>query len=114
MIVSLFLCLALTLAAEGLAVLLLTRSPRLTGLNCLGNLVTNPAVNLSLWAGVKLAGAGVYYPLLAALEIGAAVFEAWIFFEIGRLSRHRSVALSLVCNALSFGLGRWLLLWIKG
>lgn len=109
MIASLALCLALTLAAEGLIVLPVTRSLRLTGLSVLGNLATNPTVNLLLWVGVRLLGAGAYVPILAASEVGAVALEAWIYTDIGGLTRAKGVLLSLLCNAVALALGWWLL-----
>ncbi|MBP7402839.1 MAG: hypothetical protein KBA30_09505 [Clostridia bacterium] len=72
----------------------------------LGNLLTNPALNLLLLLAVRMAGAAAYWPALAVLEAGAVTVEAVVLRMLCGFSPCRALIVSLMLNVLSFGAGR--------
>ena len=103
----LFLCLLLTLVIE--EALLLPCCYGAAHYACLlGNLLTNPALNLALLA-LSRWRPELYLPALIALELAAVAAEAWVYRELLGWSRWRAGLVSLGLNAASFGLGNLIL-----
>lgn len=97
-------CLALTVAIECGAAALLFRQRHKVYAVLLCNLLTNPLVNLTLLL-VSAFAPEHYAPALALLEAGALLAEGWLLAQLLPLPRLRALALSLLLNALSFGIG---------
>ena len=72
----------------------------------LGNLLTNPLVNLILTAALAYLGKAAYYILLPILEISAFVLEGFLYHAfIPSLSKKNALLFSLLLNFISFGVG---------
>ena len=96
--------LALTIAIEcGLS--LAFRSKRLSYAVLLGNLLTNPALNLALLLYVNLIGSFGYLILLAALELVAIGVEAFAIRLMTEKTWPKAIGLSTLFNAVSFAAG---------
>ena len=104
-LLHLLICLCLTVIAEGLIMLLLSRSWRFVYYSLLVNLLTNPALNVLLIAAASLLGASAYIPALIALELLAVVAEALVYRKLCSYSIQKAFAFSALLNAASFALG---------
>lgn len=100
--------LLLTIAAEGIVMFLLTRSRDwvLWSLYC--NLVTNPALNLILYALRPLSERG-YRMIVVMLEVTVVFAEAALYCGMSRKSFRCSFFRSFAANAASVLLG--FLMW---
>lgn len=97
--------LSLTILIEGAAIGLIFRKLPPLLYSALANLMTNPALNLSL---VLLVGNArlPYWPCVAVLELAAVAAEAWAYSALlPSLGRGKPLLLSLGLNALSFTVG---------
>lgn len=94
-----------TVLVEGLAMLLLTRNWRNVWYTVLLNTLTNPAMNLILFFTGWLGGVKVYYPALTALEILVVLGEGLLLAKLCGWKKGKALAVSLLLNALSFGVG---------
>ena len=105
-VLALLAALLATVVVEGLAVFVWRRGWQLVGYVTLGNLLTNPPLNLALWlvSGAWGHGAG-YYAAMAALELAAVFIEAMLLRALCRWPAKRALLCSLALNALSFGAG---------
>ena len=102
------LCLGLTVLLEGAVVLLWFRRWDYVYFSLLCNLLTNPALNLLL--ALLVGNCGLPYGgTVAVLEVLAVLVEARVYRMLCPFTRGQALAVSLVCNAVSFGAG--LLLW---
>lgn len=97
--------LLLTVVLEGLAMLLLFRRMDYVYFSLLGNLLTNPTLNLLLLAAVHLAGPAAYWPSLAILEIAAILVECHILRLLCGFSAPKALGVSLLLNILSCSAG---------
>ena len=66
------------------------------------NLLTNPALNVTLLLLVRFWGADVYYPALIVLELSVVFIEAAVLRRLCDLSTKRALAMSLALNAASY------------
>lgn len=95
-----------TVVVEGLAIFVYRRSWRLVGYVTLGNLLTNPPLNLTLWLLAAFLGRGaLYFAAAAALEAAAVFIEAALLRTLCGWPARRALLCSLALNALSFGAG---------
>ncbi len=99
------LALLTTVAVEGLLMFLLFRRWDFVYYTLICNLLTNPAMNLLLLAGVRFFGPGVYWPALLALEFVVVALEGLILRLLCRFRLIKALAFSLLLNAASFGIG---------
>lgn len=97
--------LLLTVLIEGLFVLLTRRSGKWLKFSLLGNVLTNPALNLAAMLIRSYAGPGVYAAGIAVLELLAAYTEEEIYYYGCGEGRKKSVITSLLANLLSFCTG---------
>ena len=96
--------LAVTLVVEcGLS--LIFRSRQLTYAVFLGNLLTNPALNLIMILYGSFVGASGYLIVLSILEVVAVGVEALVFRLMTQTVWLRAIGLSLLFNASSFLVG---------
>ncbi|MEA4911104.1 MAG: hypothetical protein VB092_00630 [Oscillospiraceae bacterium] len=106
--IALLRALALTVVVEGVLMLALSRRPIFVYYSFLGNLLTNPALNLLL-IGAALVWLPEQKPLflaaLAALECAAAAVEALLYRRLCDYSAARAVLVSVLLNAASFSVG---------
>ena len=100
----LFLNLVVTVLIEGVVIWLLFRSRNILYCSLLGNLLTNPALNLLLFICAGLWGAP-YYATVIPLELAAFFIEFCLYRTMGRLTAGRALLASLLANAISFGAG---------
>ena len=103
-IVNLAGALALTIAVEGLAMYMWSRRKEWIYYSFLCNCMTNPVANVALLGIYNFTELGYYGPL-AVLEILAWLAEALVYMRLCDLSRGKALAVSLVLNVLSFGIG---------
>ena len=107
-ILLLIAALALTIVVEcGLS--LAFRSRQLSLAVLLGNLLTNPLLNLILLLYAVFVGEVHYYTLMAVLEMAAVLAETWVIRSLTDYPPLKAGLLSLFFNATSFGVG--LLFW---
>jgi hypothetical protein len=99
------LALGLTILVEGLMMLALYRRLDFAYYTVLGNLLTNPALNVLVALGVYVAGPTAYGPVLGALELLAVLVEAYVLRMLCRWKTGHAVGISLLLNAASFGAG---------
>ncbi len=97
--------LALTLLTEGVLIWLLCRKSRYIYYSVLGNLLTNPALNLALLFTVKLLGPVFYAPSLIFLEAAAVYAEARIYKMLCPCPMRKALRLSFLLNLMSFSIG---------
>ena len=101
-------CLLLTIAAEGILIVIFTKSAKMLWRSVLCNLLTNPALNGIL---ILLTDFGVistraaYYTVLAILEILAVAVEALCYKLMCGWNVKKSLAVSAVLNVASFAMG---------
>ncbi len=69
-----------------------------------GNVLTNPLLNMILFI-VNPIGDILYYLVAAMCEIGAFLFEAFVYENLAQMTKKRAHLLSLTANALSLGIG---------
>lgn len=100
---SLFVSLALTLAAETLFTAIVKRDPSDVILSVLANIATNPPVN-ALHILLVLSLGLPKVPVIALLEIFAVCAEALLYRACSKNFR-RPLLFSLAANAVSFSLG---------
>ncbi|MCL1983737.1 MAG: hypothetical protein FWG53_11725 [Clostridiales bacterium] len=98
-------CFVITAIVEGAAVLIVFRQKRYVYYSFLCNLLTNPALNLSLLVSVNLLGEGAYCPALLVSEIAAVFVEAAVYNYLCRFGLPKSLMLSAFLNLLSFAAG---------
>ena len=98
----------ITVLAEGAVMALLFRKWQFVYYSVLGNVLTNPALNLFLFLAVRWIGVHHYYTLLIPLEIAAILIECYIYQALCRFTIKKALGLSLLANAISFGIG-WIL-----
>ena len=108
-LLALALAFALTAAVEGVIILLLTGRMRCLLYSLLCNLLTNPALNLTLWLASSVYGEAVRLPLLLALELAAVLTEAAVYRLLCRWSFGRALLVSAALNLASFLAGVLLL-----
>lgn len=97
--------LLLTIAAEGLLMLLLRRSWRDAYAVTLCNLLTNPVMNLLLMLLVRWLGRGAYWPALFVLELGVFFTEGLLLPKMTTLSGRQGFFYAAVLNGASLALG---------
>jgi len=97
--------LLITIAVEGIAILVLFRRKDYFYYSVLCNLLTNPALNLVLMITVKAFGASVYYPVLLLAEVAVVFVEAALYKYLSGLNMKKCIMLSAFLNALSFAAG---------
>ena len=97
--------LLLTLLIEGAAISLIFKSKKYVYYSILCNLLTNPALNLILWAAVRVFGIDAYYPTLFMAEVTVVVVEAIMYRYICGFGIRKAVLLSAFLNILSFMVG---------
>ena len=101
----LFFTFALTAVTELLVVLFMQRDKRVLLPCVLGNLCTNPLLNV-IWSRASgLLPRGLALACLAGLEICAVLYEGEVYHLAADIPRKRSMLLSLAANAVSFSLG---------
>ena len=105
MLLTLLICLGLTVAAEGLVMFLLFRSLRFVYYSVLANLLTNPALNVLLSLVTTLLGASAYLPALILLELAAVAAETLVYRTLCDFKPLKALGVSALLNAVSFGLG---------
>lgn len=105
MLLTLLICLALTVIAEGLVILLLFRSLRFVYYSLLANLLTNPALNALLVILTTLLGSSAYLPALIALELAAVAAETLVYRTLCDFRPLKALGVSALLNAVSLGLG---------
>ena len=105
LLIHMLLCLAVTVAAEGLIMLLLFRSWRYVYHSCLANLLTNPSLNVLLVIAVGLFGESAYLATLIPLELLAVVAEAFVYRLLCGFRIKRAIAVSGLLNVSSFAIG---------
>lgn len=96
--------LLLTVVVEGAVITLLFRRWNALFYSVLANVMTNPALNvlvLALCGPLRLP----YVPVVAVLELTAVAAETWAYRELFPLPWLKAAGLSLLLNALSFGVG---------
>lgn len=103
---------ALTVACEGALAWVWLKNTRHVWVSFICNLLTNPAVNAALLLSVRTFGARAYWPALICLEITAVMAETAVWRALSGFSWPRSCAISLACNASSFGLGWFVSGWL--
>lgn len=103
-LLSLLVCLLLTVLTEGLTALLLKKDWRFVYITVLCNLLTNPAMNFLLLLAVHRWPA-LYLPLLVFLETGVVAAEAYVIHRLALLPHLQALCFSLLLNAVSFGTG---------
>ena len=96
--------LALTIAVEGAAIYIWSKNKDWVYYSFLCNCMTNPVANVALLGIYNFTELGYYGPL-AVLEILAWLAEALVYMRLCDLSRGKALAVSLVLNVLSFGIG---------
>ena len=97
-----------TMAIEAAVALLMKMDVRWLFPCLLGNLLTNPLLNLLYNRYLSSFGEAAPLPswlVLAGLEIGAVLYEAFIYDGILLCGRKDALRVSLLCNAASFGAG---------
>ncbi len=99
--------LVVTLLVEGLLIFLWYKKGNFVYYSLLGNLLTNPAMNLLLLVAVHTFGAAHYGTSLVFLEIAVVIVEAFLYRMLGNVKMSKALLLSLVLNLASFlsGLG---------
>ena len=108
-LISLSAALLLTLAIEIPVCLLMGIRKKGLWIVLLANVMTNPAVNVLCLLGKRYTPLPVF-AVIAVLEIAAVVVE-WIVYRLLTDAR-RPFLVSLVANAVSYGVGLLLTTWI--
>ena len=91
-----------TLLLEAAVVLLLKKST-LWLLPCfLGNLLTNPLLNLLYSRACQVLPRPAAYAVLLLLEVCAVLYEAFIYDGSRSCGKKEALRVSLLCNAASF------------
>lgn len=95
--------LLLTVFLEGLTVLALVRDRKWLPPSVLGNVCTNPLLNLLVTYAVSRGAAGAGYVLLVLfLEAAAVLYEAYIYYSLTDAEKREAILVSLAANAVSF------------
>nr|AGS51982.1 hypothetical protein [uncultured bacterium contig00006] len=97
--------LLLTVAVEGAAVYAVCRRWRYVRCSAMGNLLTNPALNIAAAAAAAVFGRGGYITAAVLGELAAVAVEAAVYTYVCGLGLRRAAALSAFLNALSFAAG---------
>ncbi len=100
-----FLALGLTILVEALLMLALYRRLDYAYFTVLCNLLTNPALNLLLALGVRVAGPAAYGPVLGVLEWLAVMIEAYVLRLLCGWKTGQAIGIALLLNAASFCTG---------
>ena len=104
----LLLMLALTIIIEGCVIGLFFRNWRFVYYSLLCNLLTNPAMNLILMFLPFFLGFQYYPFLLILLELTVVLIEAYIYKILCRFHTEKAFFVSLLVNAISYGIGTFL------
>lgn len=101
--------LILTIIIEGIVMLIMTRSKKWVYYNLLCNMLTNPLLNLSLFAMSLTLGKNAYYITLVIGEIIVLFGEAWLYNLMTSEKFKVCFIRSLVtnCCSLLIGMLRW-------
>ena len=102
---SIFINLALTVLVEGAVVGLIFRNRKVIYYSFLCNLLTNPALNLIIFAVLAAFGEKYYYAALIPLEISVVFIEAYIYRVLGNFTFKKAFLTSFIANAVSCGIG---------
>ena len=94
-----------TLVIETAAVLLLKRSGKWLFPCFLGNLLTNPLLNLIYSEARFYLPRPAAWGCLALLEAAAVWYEACLYDGLLSCGKKEALRVSLICNAASFGAG---------
>jgi hypothetical protein len=95
----------LTVLIEGLLILVLFRRRDYVYFSFLCNLLTNPALNIFVFAFGGFFGIHYYYVYVIALEIIVVVVEAYVYNYLCGFGYKKAGLLSLLLNGVSFGVG---------
>ena len=101
-------CLLLTIAAEGIIIVIFTKDVKMLWRSVLCNLLTNPALNgiLFLLTGFGIIStAEAYYVMLAVMEIIVVAVEALCYRLMCSWNFGKALAVSAALNAASFAVG---------
>ena len=101
----LFVNLALTVFVEGVVTGLLFRSKRIIYCSFLCNLLTNPVLNLAVFAALTFWGKKYYFAVLIPMETAVVIAEAYIYHVLCAFTAKKSLLISLLANAVSFVVG---------
>lgn len=102
---TLAIALALTVAIEAAAMFVMHKNTRYMYYSLLCNLLTNPALNLSLWLLAEWLGAEVYWPAAALLELAVLFIEGGVYRYLTRMGWAKSLLTSFILNTCSFTVG---------
>ena len=105
MTLRLLAALTLTLAVECVLTGLVFRRAAPVFYVALCNVITNPAANLLALAAVGLWGRALWWPAVAVIECVIVAIEAALLSRLLELGWGRALALALLLNGASFGLG---------
>lgn len=97
--------LAATIIIEGALIALLFRRRDFAYYSFLGNLLTNPVLNLMILLVITYLGKALYYPALALLEVSAVITEACVFKRLCVFTTAKALWVSAFANAVSFCAG---------
>ena len=97
--------LALTLAVECTLAGLIFRRRAPVMYVALCSVMTNPVANLLALGAVGLWGLTAWWPAVAVIECAVVAVEAALLHRLLEVGYWRALALSLVLNGASFGLG---------
>lgn len=104
-LLRLLLALALTVAVEGLLMLVLTHSRRFAYYSLLCNMLTNPPLNLTVLLLAPYISGGAYVFAVAALELAVVAVEGAVLRRLTRWPARRAYGVALLLNAVSFAFG---------
>lgn len=94
-----------TVIIEGAIIALLFRRRDYVYYSFLGNVLTNPALNLVLVLVMTYIGKEMYYPALALLEVSAVLVEAFVLKKLCGFKAAKALWVSALANAVSFCTG---------
>lgn len=106
--INLLYALLLTIIAEGLVLLLVTRKKSWVLQSVYCNLVTNPSLNLLLLFVRPHIGSAAETALIAVLELAVVISEALLYRAMAGERLRKCLLLSLAANAASYLSGRFL------
>lgn len=96
--------LALSIGIEGALAYAFTRLPTAVYASALCNLLTNPLLNVLLFAVLRFFPAA-YWGALVALELAVIAGEASLYRMLTGMRPGRAALLSVALNAVSYGVG---------
>lgn len=105
LIVSLVKALVMTVLLESIAIIYFKPRKRVLLAGLLGNILTNPLVNLvAITVGIKWGGT-VYVIAVLCCELLAIIVEAKVYRVLTGLTVRRCFMISIIANCLSYFIG---------